>query len=500
MFIKPRIHDFQLICYFTGKIIIGIGLLMLVPMATAALFGEWPVVFDFIIGLGLALTLGYLMSYIGETDHQPTWIHGMVTAAFSWLVAMAVAAVPYVLSGHYLSFLDAMFDVMSGFTTTGMILIQNLDHVSNGINMWRHLLTFVGGQGMIVMALTFLVKDAAGGYKLYVGEGKDERLLPSVFNTAKMIWKISLIYFVIGSIALGVAGVIIGLPTVNALLHGMWVYMAAWSTGGFAPMSQNILYYHSFLYENITLIIFVIGSFNFALHYAAWTGNRQEVFKNIETKSFAITVTILTLIGCYGLMKLKVYPEAVALFRKGFYQIISGHTTTGFMTIYTRQFIREWGEVALLAVTIAMLFGGSACSTAGGFKGLRIGIIFRSLIQEMRRMLKPESVVFVQRFHHIGDQILEDKQVRSAALIVIMYVFIFALATMVGVLYGYPILEAVFESASVTGNVGLSIGVTAAGMPDILKITYIFNMWAGRLEFMAILAMIGFIIAAVKRK
>jgi trk system potassium uptake protein TrkH len=500
MFIKPRIHDIQLICYFTGKIIIGIGLLMLIPMVTAGFFGEWTVVFDFIIGLGLALTVGYLMSYLGGTDHQPTWIHGMVTAAFSWLVAMAVAAVPYVLSGNYLSYLDAMFDVMSGFTTTGMVLIQDLDHVSNGINMWRLLLTFVGGQGMIVMALTFLVKDAAGGYKLYVGEAKDERLVPSVFNTAKVIWRISLIYLVIGTLALWLAGLYIGLPPVNAFLHGLWIYMSAWSTGGFAPMSQSILYYHSFLYEIITIIIFVIGSFNFALHYAAWTGNRKEVYRNIETVSFAITLTILTLIGCYGLMKLHVYPDTMALFRKGFYQLISGHTTTGFMTIYTRQFIREWGDLALLAIMIAMLFGASACSTAGGFKGLRIGILFRSLIQEMRRLLKPESVVFVQRFHYLKDHILEDKQVRSAALIVILYVFIFALATMVGVLYGYPLLEAAFESASVTGNVGLSIGVVAAAMPDIMKINYIFNMWAGRLEFMAILAMIGFIIAAVKRK
>jgi trk system potassium uptake protein TrkH len=500
MVIKPKLYDFQLICYFTGQIIIGIGLLMLIPLTTAVLFHEWPVVFDFGIGFGLALTAGYLMSYIGQTNHMPTWIHGMVTAAFSWLVAMVIAAVPYGLSGHYLSFLDAMFDVMSGFTTTGMVLIQNLDHVSNGINMWRHLLTFVGGQGMIVLALTFLVKDVAGGYKLYVGEGKDERLLPSVFNTAKVIWKISLIYLAIGTLALWIAGMSIGLPPVNALFHGMWVYMAAWSTGGFAPMSQNILYYHSFIYEIITVIIFVIGSFNFALHYAVWTGNRKEVYKNIETASFAITVTILTLIGCYGLMKLRVYPNAIALFRKGFYQIISGHTTTGFMTIYARQFIREWGDVALLAVIIAMLFGGSACSTAGGFKGLRIGIVYTAIIQEIRRLLKPESVIFVQKFHYHKDQVLEEKQIRSAALVIIMYVFIFTMATMVGVLYGYPVLEAAFESASVTGNVGLSIGITSAMMPDVLKITYIFNMWAGRLEFMAILGMIGFIIAAVKRK
>jgi trk system potassium uptake protein TrkH len=266
------------------------------------IFSEWSVAVDFAIGLGAAFSIGCGMSFVGATREKPAWIHGMVTAAFSWLAVMAIAAIPYRLSGHYQSYLDCMFDVMSGFTTTGLTLIQDLDHVSVGLNMWRHLLTFVGGQGVIVLALTFLVKDAAGGYKLYVGEGKDERLFPSVLHTARAIWKISLVYLAVGTTALWIAGMAIGLPPVNALLHGLWVYMAAWSTGGFAPMSQNILYYHSGLYETITVVFFILGSFNFALHNAVWSGNRREIYKNIETASFATTMSALLLITCWGLM------------------------------------------------------------------------------------------------------------------------------------------------------------------------------------------------------
>jgi trk system potassium uptake protein TrkH len=494
------LDDLRLICYYTGKIVIGIGFLMLVPVATALIFGEWTVAVDFLIGLGAALTIGYGMAFLGVTDAKPGSIHGMVTAGVSWLVVMAVAAIPYRLSGHYVSYLDCMFDAMSGFTTTGLTLIQDLDHVSKGLNMWRHLLTFVGGQGMIVLALTFLVTDAAGGYKLYVGEAKDERLFPSVFHTANAIWKISFVYLAIGTIGFWAAGIAIGLPLLNALLHGLWVYMAAWSTGGFAPMSQNILYYHSDVYEMITVVFFVIGSLNFALHQAVWNGNRREVFRNIETISFGVTFSIVTIIACYGLMRLDVYADAAALFRKGFYHLISGHTTTGFMTMHSRQLLKEWGDVALLAVILAMLFGGSACSTAGGFKGLRTGIIYKAIVQETRRLLKPDSAVFVQRFHYMSDQTLGEKQIRSAALVVIMYMMIFTFATLAGTLCGHPVLEAAFESASVTGNVGLSIGVTNAAMPAVLKATYIFNMWAGRLEFMAVLGMIGFVAGAVKRR
>lgn len=500
MISTPRADDYRLILSSTGKVVIGVGLLMLVPLGTALVFCEWSAAVDFALGLGAGLALGFGLSAIGATRAKPAWIHGMVTAAFSWLIVMAVAAIPYWRSGHYLSYLDCMFDVMSGFTTTGLTLVQDLDHLSVSLNMWRHLLTFIGGQGVIVLALAFLVKDAAGGYTLYVGEAKDERLFPSVFHTAKAIWKISLVYLAAGTAALWISGLIIGLPPVSAFLHGLWIYMAAWSTGGFAPMSQNVLYYHSGLYEVVTVVFFVIGSFNFALHHAIWTGKRKEILKNIETVSFSTTLIALTVLVCWGLMKLRVYPGAVALFRKGFYQLISGHTTTGFMTVYTRQLSTEWGDAALFAVICAMLFGGSACSTAGGFKGLRIGILFKALVQETRRLLKPASAVFVQRFHYHGARTLQDTQVRSAALVVIMYMALFAGGTLVGILCGYPIVDAAFESASAAGNVGLSVGVTSAAMPAVLKVTYIVSMWAGRLEFMAVLALAGFAAAAVRRR
>jgi trk system potassium uptake protein len=500
MILKPTIEDAKLILSYTGKVVIGVAILLLIPKATALAAGEWDSLVYFALSLGLSLSIGFILCGVGVTDRRPTWMHGMVTGGFSWIVVMAVAALPYWFSGHYLSYLDAMFDVMSGFTTTGLVLAQDLDHVALSLNMWRHLLTFVGGQGVIVLALTFLVKDSGGGYKLYVGEGKDERLFPSVFHTAKAIWKISLIYLAIGTFALWIAGLVIGLPPVTAFLHALWIYMAAWSTGGFAPMSQNILYYHSALYEIITVVFFILGSFNFALHNAVWNGDRKEIRKNIETQSFTVTMSVLTLATCWGLMKLRVYPNLVSLVRKGFYQLASAHTTTGFMSVYPRQLAAEWGDFAVGAMILAMLIGGSACSTAGGFKGLRMGILFKAIVQDTRKMLKPSSAVFPQRFHYHGERNLSEAQVRSAALIVLMYVAIFFFATAAGCAAGYPILDSAFESASVTGNVGFSIGVTQASMPAFLKIVYIFNMWAGRLEFMAVLATFAFVGAFFRRK
>src|SRR5665647_585965 len=164
------------ICYFIGYVIVGLGLLQFIPLLTSAFYSEWDIVYNFMISSSITLLIsGSLVVFLSKYRlERVSCGDGMVVTAGSWLIGMLLCALPYYLSGNYLSYLDSCFDVMSGFTTTGLSLIQDLDHQSNGINMWRHLLTFVGGQGMVVLALTFLVRGTSGAYKMYVGEGKDE--------------------------------------------------------------------------------------------------------------------------------------------------------------------------------------------------------------------------------------------------------------------------------------------------------------------------------------
>ena len=442
-----------------------------------------------------ALCSGLGLEVLCQTSRDPAWGHGLVVVSFSWFMATVLGAIPHYLSGHFSSYLDAMFDVMSGYTTTGLYLLQDLDHVSHGLNMWRHVLTFAGGQGIIVIALTFLFQGTAGAYKIYVGEGKDERLLPNVIQTARAIWLVSLAYLMVGSFFLWIAGMSLGLGPVRGLLHAVWIFMSSWSTGGFAPQSYNSFYYHSLLYEVITVPIFVIGSFNFALHWAVWTGKKTEIYRNIEIISFFTTAMIAMLLTMAGLMELNVYPDIIALFRKMFYQVASAHTTTGLGTIYSRTFVRQWGTMAMLGIILAMAIGASACSTAGGFKGIRMGIIFKGVIQDVRRLISPESARIVEKWHHISTRLLDDATVRTAMLIVLSYVGIYALGTVVGVYYGYDLVQAMFDSVSAGSNSGLSCGVVSPTMPTFMKVVYIFQMWAGRLEFMSLFALAGYLVA-----
>lgn len=495
--------EILIISYYTGHVVLGTAILMLIPIITSLLLREWNPLLDFIISINIATVLGFILIMIGrrtrENKSNIQWKHGFVIASLSWILLMFLCSVPYMLSGHLNSFLDACFDVMSGFTTTGLVMTQDLDHISVGFNMWRHILTFVGGQGMVVLALTLLFRETGGAYKIYVGEAKDIELVPNVKGTARIIWQISIMYLIIGTAALWVNGMLIGLEPLSAFFHGLFMFASSWSTGGFAPTTQNMLFYHSFSYEIITIIFFILGSLNFGLHYAIWQKSKKELVKNIETQSFFITVFLACVFAVTGLAKLNVYPDAVAAFRKVVYHVLSAHTTTGLGTVYARQFALEWGDFGVLILIIAMLIGGSACSTAGGFKGLRVGIVFKGLLADISKLLSSERRVKVFKFHHIKEHILDDGLVRASSIIIICYMALFAIGTALGTYYGYPLMSAAFESASVTGNVGLSIGITSTTMPVPMKVYYIIVMYLARLEFLSVFALIGYIIGGIKK-
>ncbi|MFC1637525.1 TrkH family potassium uptake protein [Candidatus Margulisiibacteriota bacterium] len=495
MLLRPTNEDIRTIAYYIGRLVVGLGFIFIIPLVTALVFKEWDQALNFFISMLISVLFGLLLQKLFPSTHDLNWSQGLAVTSISWLVAMVLGAIPLIMSGHYLSFLDACFDSMSGFATTGLALIQDLDHAANSLNMWRHLMMFLGGQGIVVIALTFLVRGTAGAYRMYVGEAREEKVLPNVIQTARFIWAISLVYLALGTLALTIIGYLEGMPLVRSFLHGIWIFMAAFDTGGFSPQSQSILYYHSFPYELVTIVLMVLGTINFSLHYAVWTGKFKELFKNMETRTLFISISILFAITAIGLTQMSTYPGWLANFRKGFYQIISAHSGTGYMTIYAPQFANEWGPLALLMTIFAMGFGGSACSTAGGIKALRIGIFFKALIQDIRRIMAPGSAIVLAKFHHIKDIILEDRLVRSAMVVLISYVITYFAGTIVGLYYGYPFDLASFESVSAAANVGLSCGITDVTMPAGLKVTYILQMWVGRLEFMSIFILIGLAIA-----
>lgn len=500
MILKPRPEDIKIIGYYLGKIIFGLAIAMCMPAIIGFLFRETGPTFDFLMTMELALIAALILNKLCYTEKDLNWMQGMIVVSLSWLVAMFFGAVPFYLSGHWRSYLDACFDAMSGFATTGLVLAQNLDHLSYAHNFWRHLIMFIGGQGIVIVVLALFVKGASGAFKMYIGEARDERILPNVINTSRFIWLVSVVYLVLGTLSLGLVGILEGMKPVNAFFHGACIFMAAFDTGGFAPQSQNVLYYHSVPFEIVTVMIMILGAINFKLHYHIWTGNRKEILKNIETVGLFVSIMITFSIVAVGLTRIGAYPKAAVLFRKGFYQLISAHTGTGFQTVYAAQFINEWSHLALVGVICAMSLGGAVCSTTGAIKMLRIGIVFKALLEDIKKIILSERAIVVQKFQHIREIFLEDRQVRSALLITLCYLVLYGFGAIVGMFFGYPFLDSLFESTSAAANVGLSCGITTLGMPMALKLAYIFQMWAGRLEFMSVFTLLGFLVAIIKGK
>jgi len=500
MLIRPNLKDIKVILYYLGRIIVGLGVFFILPIFVGIIFKETAPLYDFLLSSGLCFILGLILIWIFRIKEETvTWMHGMLIVSLSWLVAMFLGAIPLFLSGHYQGYLDSCFEAMSGLATTGLTLTKDLDHLSFTHNFFRHLLMFMGGQGIVLVFLSFLIKTQMGVFKIYVGEARDEIILPNVVSTARFIWIVSITYLILGTLILALVGIKEGLSIPQAIFNGLCIFMAGFDTGGFSPYSQNILYYHSFLYELITIVIMVLGTINFKLHYSLWSGNRKEIVKNIEIISFFTTVMITFSIVILGIVQKPFSQNFLLYFRQGFYQLFSAHSGTGFSNLYSLQ-IKRWSNLAILGLIVAMGLGGGVCSTTGGIKALRIGIIFKAIVQDIKRILLPESTVLVEKFHHIKEIILEDKHVRSCMIITFCYLFLYFLGALIAVGLGYPFLDALFESVSASANVGLSLGITQLGMPSILKVTYILQMWIGRLEFIAIFTLIGFLVSIFKGK
>lgn len=491
MWVKPTSTDARHIAYYTGVLAVGISLAMCVPLATALVFGEWAASLDYVLGIGVGLAAGGLLMATrprrGTVDHR----HALVISALGWLVAALIGAVPLAFSGNYHSYLDALFDAMSGFTTSGLTVVVDLDHMANAHNMWRHLTHLIGGQGIIVAALSLAVGLRGGAFSLYVAEGRDEKILPNVMHTARFIWLVTAVFVALGTSALLAVNLFAGMAPDRSLLHAFWITIAVYDTGGFAPQALNALYYHSWAFEAVTMVLMIAGGINFNLHAAVWRGDRREMARNIETRMLAANIVLLTVITALALAASAAYGTPSEVIRKGVYHVVSAHTGTGHQTLHPAAWESILGAGATFAVVLAMGFGASVSSTAGGIKAMRVALVLKSIYKQVKQSLSPASAVVRVRYHHLRDRELTSRMATAALTVTVLYVLSYVTGGLIGAAYGYSPLTALFESVSATANVGLSAGITSASMPAGLKILYILQMWTGRLEFVAFFVLVA---------
>jgi trk system potassium uptake protein len=494
--VRPGWDDLGVIAFYVGKVLFGLGLVMLVPMVVAVALREWNSATALLAGAALAISAGRATEMRLRTTRPLTWSHGMATVGFAWLVAPFVAAVPLYLSGHYDGYLDVYFEAMSGLTATGLTLVQDVDHMATSMNLWRHTMHFVGGQGIIIVVLSLLAGAGAQVGTMYFGEGRGERVVPSILRTARFIFVVAFVYFGIGVTALWVTGLVAGLAPGRSLFHALTLFMTAFDTGGFAPMSTSAAYYHSLSYELVLIVLMVAGALSFFVHYQLWYGNRSEITRNLEVRALGLSLAGIAVLALVGLARTGTFDGTGSFYRRGIFTMISAHTTTGLTFEPPALFVSDWGVLAPAAIVIGMAIGGMASSTAGGIKAIRLGIAGKGLWRDVRSVLLPESALVVTTYHSGRRRILRDEEIRGAVVILLLYLLTFIGGSMVMLAYGrWDFTEALFDSTSAASNGGLSVGVITPEAPAPIKALGVVWMWFGRLEFMTAFAFLGYILA-----
>lgn len=500
MLLRPTTDDVLVIVRAIGLALLGLG------VATTALGVLSLVAGD--VDTGTALLIGGTIEVgIGEgirgriwSTRPLSWTRATVAATLAWITCSLAAAIPLYLSRHYGTYLDAVFEAMSGLTTTGLTLVQDLDHLPVAMVLYRHVLELLGALTFVVVGLTVLTSVSATASSLAPSDVRDERILPSLERTWRRVWTVGSLVLVPGMVVCTVAVSVAGLRGWEALQHGVGLAVAASTTGGFAATSASVGYYHSPLVEVVLLPLMVAGAISFALHLAARQGRRWELAREFEIRVLFFSLLAVMAVVLVGLGRSGAQTELVPLFRRGVFSAIAAHTTTGLTTVEPRLIATDWGQLAPAALVAAMTVGGMTGAPAGGLKVLRVGIILKGMVADVRRVLLPESALIVPTFRWGRVHHLSHAHVRSSAtLLLITLAAVLTGATVVLFVDGsVNLTESLFAATSAVTNSGQSLGTIGPDTSGGLKLGFLALMLLGRLEWLAIFATIGFAFAGLR--
>ena len=489
-----RLHldDWRAICHYLGMLIWMCAAAMVIPLVVGLALGEDEAAANFLLSIGTSLVLGGVLAMCRVERGPLDWCQSIVITGLVWVVFAGIGCIPLYLSGCYLTPLDAFFDAVSAFTTTGLSTCADLDHMATSVVLWRSLMCLAGCVGVIVIALALGVfGSGAVVASLYRAEAREGQVMPEIKQTSQFIVVLAAAVVGIGTLVVLVPMLLQGLPFGSALANAFIVTVASFSTGGMTNHSLGLMYYHSWPLEIMTVLLAAFGCVNFMLFGNIWSkGDARPFFKDLEVRTFAIWGVALAVLLAFALAGNDYFGSLGSELRRGGYLMLSGTFNIGLSTMYAGQELYAIGSGALFVIILSMVVAGSTSSASGGLKTLRIGIIAKGVVQMVRETLAPDRARPRTFYHHFGRRLLDSETVSAAMLIVLLYIVTYGIGAVVGIACGYDAIPAIFESVSATSNTGLSSGVAGAGMPTVLEVVYIFQMWLGRLEFITFFAML----------
>ncbi len=403
---------------------------------------------------------------------------GYCIASLAWVLFALFGMLPFYLSGSVGSITDAFFETMSGFTTTGASIMDNIDSQPHGILFWRSFTQWIGGLGIVCFVIAILPIFNEGNIQLFSAESigiKHDKIHPKISIMVKYIWSVYLILTISVTILLLIGG----MNLFDAICHAFTTA----ATGGYSTKQASIAYWNSPFIEYVIAIFMILSGINFSLYFMCLKGNVKKVLRNEELRWFLWSVGILTMVITAALIVQNHYdPEAA--FRKALFQVATIHTSCGFATDdYTL-----WPPFTWILLIFAMLAGGCTGSTAGGMKNARLLIMAKGFRNNFKRLLHPNAVIPVR----VNQQPVAPNIVTSAAIFVGFYLFCILIGWTVMMFLGLDFAEGFSIVVSSLGNVGPGLGdygpaFSWSALPDAAKWISSFLMLIGRLEMFCVL-------------
>ena len=471
------------VLHVLSLVILIFGLTMLVPLAVSwGLRDGAERAFDEAILLTLAV--GALLGYVTRKSKRDLRIRdGFLMVALVWTVLPAFAAVPLIAQLD-LSFTDAYFETVSGLTTTGATILTGLDDLPVSINFWRTQLVWLGGMGLIVLAVAVLPLLGIGGRQMFKAETpgpmKDSKMTPRIAETAKGLWGVYAGFSLCCMLAYHWAG----MPWLDAIMHTF----STMGLGGFSSHDASFGYFNSVAIESVAIVFMLIAGMNFATHFIALSGRSLRAYRVDPEAGWYLAVTLGSVVGiAIFLMAHQVYPDAGEAFRRAAFNVISIATTTGFATVD----YALWPMFAPLWMLFLCSFATSAGSTGGGIKMIRAILLYKQVNREMVRAIHPNAVYQVR----IGSESVPVNILFAVLAFGFVYVACIVSMTLLLSLTGLDIITAFSAVVASINNTGPGLGqvgpsTTFTSLNDFQTWVCTFAMLLGRLEIFTLLVVL----------
>lgn len=493
-----------------GRILQVISLMSVISLLVALVNREFYAVPAFVVSAVVMAGSGVALARLCSDVPQSEKLEAMITAASAWAFVGILGGLPFLLIAWRITFdpfptwantppmddttavfrhpLDAVFESMSGFTGTGLTMAAVEEELPRSLHWWRSFTEWIGGVGVIVLTVAILARPGSGSLTLYESEARSEKIHPSIVSTVKEIWKIYL-GFTLAAIALFFAA---GMPLWGAINHAM----TAIATGGFSVHADSIGHYDSSLIEYAVIPVMVAGSIAFPVHYLILTGEIRNFYADIQTRWVFIWFAAGSLVLTAVLSLNGQYETFEETFRIALFQFVSATSNTGFGTTTIGGGTDVvWTAGSTLLLCVGMLTGAAAGSTVSGLKLIRVIMLVKGTIWQIRDVFAPESAV---RRLRMGKRTLNGERFRreytEAAVVFVLWVafLIVGVTVLLWTLSpDYPLEYVIFDVMSAQSNVGLNAGITGPDMPSVAKAMLVVNMWVGRLEIIPVAVLLG---------